>query len=90
MSLGHCQCQNALKRRAVSSRPVLWRATPETRSCQPSAVPRLFAMGCSAGQMTSSTCQRGSLKPRRRLDTPMQRPLLIQALIITRRLGFLE
>jgi len=37
-----------------------------------------------------SNCQCGSLKPRRRLDTPMQRPLLIQALIITRRLGFLE
>jgi len=40
-------------------------------------------MDCSAGQMAGSNCQRGWLEPRRRLDTPMQRPLLIQALIVT-------
>jgi len=31
-----------------------------------------------------SNCQRGSLKPQRRFDTPMQRPILIPALIVTR------
>ena len=44
-------------------------------NCQPSLVPRLLAMGCSAGQMAGSNCQRGWLEAQRRLDTPMQRPL---------------
>ena len=49
-----------------------------------------FGHGLRCRPDSGSNCQRGCLKPRRRLDTPMQRPLLIQALIITRRLGFLE
>src|SRR5664279_568375 len=32
-------------------------------NCQPSLVPRFLAMGCSAGQMAGSNCQRGNLKP---------------------------
>lgn len=52
-------------------------------NCQPSFVPRHLANRCSSCQMPGSNCQRGNLKPLRRFETPMQRPALIQACIVT-------
>ena len=56
----------------------------KAKSCQPSVVCNCFGKCCKTGHTEGSNCQRGNLKPRRKCVTPMQRPDLIQALIVTR------
>lgn len=73
-------CSSAM--RGVRPSSAIKGVSKKESNCQPSLVPRHSDNNCSNGQMPGSNCQRGSLKPRRRSETAMQRPALIQALIV--------